>query len=390
MKPRPLIVLLLLTATAHLGAQMPDADRAQLLMRQGAAMMQENKPELAEPLFRQSTTLAPTNALAFYHLGTAEMMLDKHVAALEAMEKALKLDAATPGLLRRQRREAIDIQGLCYASMKEYGKAMTVYADAIAKDPDYPGFAYNQACVCALAGDRKAALSSLYRALALDARSDPGPTLPDASADEDLKGLWGDPIFQAILFGSQRPQPNDGPGGGLARQGAKSLATGDLAGGVELLTAGLEADPNMVRGWFVLGGALDATGKPSEAADAFRKALALNVGPRAVLSKAQMRYAALYAAKDLTLSGKYQEAADALRVADKAEPYYAPTFYQLALVFAGAGDMGEAQGALQRAFGLKGQMSPLDPRLPDPSKDPAFSKWAGDKAWNDFLAGLPR
>jgi tetratricopeptide (TPR) repeat protein len=103
-----------------------------------------------------------------------------------------------------------------------------------------------------------------------------------------------------------------------------------------------------------------------------------------------MRYAALYAAKDLTLSGKYQEAADALRVADKAEPYYAPTFYQLALVFAGAGDMGEAQGALQRAFGLKGQMSPLDPRLPDPSKDPAFSKWAGDKAWNDFLAGLPR
>jgi|WetSurMetagenome_2_1015567.scaffolds.fasta_scaffold01372_10 tetratricopeptide (TPR) repeat protein len=383
-----LVVALCAMVPAGLLSQDADADRAPSLLRQGDSLMKEKKPEQAEPIFRKATTLAPKNALAFYYLGVSEMSLSKDLAATEAMETALKLDAASPGLLRRQRRECIDILGLAYANMKQYDKAMAVYADAVAKDPEYANFPYNQACICSQAGDRKTALAALWKALTLDAQSDLGRTLPDPGADQDLKGLWGDPVFHAILIASQNPQPNDGPGMSLGREGARRLATGDAAGAVEAITAALQAEPTMVKGWFLLAGAQEALGKPSEAAAAYRKALELNVAPRAVLNKPMIRRAEESSAKEYRANNKYNEAILALRAADAADPYSASLFYQIALTYAAAGDMGETQAALKQAYSLRGQMAPSEPPLPDPSKDPGFSRWADDKAWREFLASL--
>ena len=119
------------------------------------------------------------------------------------METALRLDAAAPGLVRKQRREAQDILALSYSYQNQYDKARAVYQEAMAKDPLYPGFPYNLACVCALAGDRPAALSALRTALANDAKADPGPSLPDPAADEDLKG----PLGRAGLSGDPDREP---------------------------------------------------------------------------------------------------------------------------------------------------------------------------------------
>jgi tetratricopeptide (TPR) repeat protein len=384
----PFVLALCAVMSAGLLAQEADADRAPALLRQGDSLMRDKQPERAEPIFREATTLAPKNPLAFYYLGVVEMSLSKYLAAAEAMETALKLDAASPGLLKRQRRECVDVLGLAYANMKQYDKAKAVYAEGVAKDPEYPGFAYNQACVCARAGDRKKALAALWRALTLDARSDFGPTLPDPAGDEDLKPLWGDPVFQAILIGSQNPQPNDGAGMSLGREGAKRLAAGDAAGAVEMITAALQAEPGMVKGWFVLGGAFEEQGKISEAAAAYRKALELNVAPHAVLTKPMISRAAMGSAKEFIASGKYNEAILALKTADAAQPFSASLYYQLALSYAAAGEMGEAQEALRRAYSLREQMDSTEPPLPDPSKDPGFSKWAGDKAWREFMASL--
>jgi tetratricopeptide (TPR) repeat protein len=384
----PFVLALCAVLASGLLAQEADADRAPALLRQGDGLMREKQPERAEPLFREATTLAPKNPLAFYYLGVVEMSLSKNLAAAEAMETALKLDAASPGLLKRQRRECVDILGLAYANMRQFDKAKVVYAEAVAKDPDYPGFAYNQACICTRAGDKKTALAALWKALTLDARSDFGPTLPDPAGDDDLKALWGDPVFHAILIGSQNPQPNDGAGMSLGREGARRLATGDAAGAVEMITAALQAEPGMVKGWFLLAGAQEALGKSAEAAAAYRKALEINVAPHAVLSKPMIRHAAMSSAKDFVANGKYNDSVLALKVADAAEPYSATLFYQLALTYAAAGDMGEAQEALKRAYSYRGQMAATEPPLPDPSQDPGFSKWAGEKAWREFLAGL--
>ena len=362
-----------------------DAEKAQVLMQRGAVLMDEKKADLAQPILRQAATLAPSSALAFYFLGSAEMTLGKYTAAQEAMQTALRLDDLNPGLLRKQRREAQDILALAFANQKEYAKARAAYEAALAKDPDYPGFSYNLACVCALAGDRAAALSALRTALTNDAKADSGRSLPDPAADEDLKGLWGDPVFLAVLMASQGPQPNDGPGGGLARQGAGRLAAGDAAGAVELLKSSLEIAPSMVRGWFVLGGALEAQGKHTEAAEKFKKALALNVAPNAILSKPAVRYASLRVGHSLLSDGKPAEAVDALKIGIGADEYYAPLHYEMARAYAGLGDKAQAETSLKRAAGLAIQLSALDPPLPDPTRDPAFAKWAKDPDWLEFL-----
>ena len=365
-----------------------DADRAQTLIRQGASLMDQKQPERAEPLLRQATTLSPTSALAFYYLGSAEMALKKYAAAQDAMETALRLDAAAPGLVRTQRRDLEDFLALSYSYQHQYDKARAVYQQAMAKDPLYPGFPYNLACVCALAGDRPAALSALRIALANDAKSDPGPTLPDPAADEDLKGLWGEPVFQATLFASQRPQPNDGPGGGMAREGARLLIAGQPAGAVDLLKSSLQTDPTMTRGWFLLGGALEAEGKGTEAADAYRKALALNVGPTASLYKPSIRYAALRSGQAYVAAGEPARAVEALKAGTQADDFYAPLHYELARAFAGIGDRAQAEAELKRAMTLGREPAGLDPILPDPATDPSFTRWAGDRDWQLFLHNL--
>jgi tetratricopeptide (TPR) repeat protein len=370
-------------------AQTPsDAEKAQALMEQGVALLDQKKADLAEPLLRQAATLSPANAVALYYLGSAEMTLNKYAAAQEAMLTALRLDAAAPGLVRRQRRESQDILALSYSYQQQYDKARAVYQEAMAKDPLYPGFPYNLACVCALAGDRPAALSALRTALANDAKSDPGPTLPDPAADEDLKGLWGEPAFLATLIASQNPQPNDGPGGGTAREGARRLVAGDPAGAVESLKSSLEIDPRMPRGWFLLGGALEAEGKGAEAAEAYRKALTLNVGPNASVSKPFIRYATLRSGQAYLAAGEPSRAVEALKAGTQVDDHYAPLHYELARAFAGLGDKAQVGTELKRAMVLGGHPTALDPILPDPATDASFARWAQDNDWQAFLQDL--
>ncbi len=383
-----LTAVIISTCAPKVFAQRPPAEKAQTLIRQGASLLDDKKAEDAEPILRQAAAMDPTNVLAFYYLGVSEMTLKKYAAAVESMQTALKLDAANPGFLKKQRREAQDMEGLALAYLKEFDRARAHYKDVIAKDPDYPGFPYNLACICASAGDGVGALAALKTALTLDAKSESGPTLPDPAADEDLKGLWGRPDFQAILIMNLSPQPDDGPGGTVAREGARALAYGDAEGAVAKLKAGLEIDPKMTRGWFFLGGALDALKRTGEAAQAYRKAVALNVGSRAALSKPMVRYACMRSGQDYIASGAFADAVKELKSADGADAYNAWVHYELARAYAGLGEADQVRSSLTQAIALRDQMLPVEPPLPDPSKDPAFSKWAKDKEWQAFLATL--
>lgn len=386
---RALVAFLTVILTAASLAQTPaDADKAQSLMERGAMFLDQKQADQAEPLLRQATVLSPSSPLAFYFLGSAEMALNMYKAAQEAMQTALRLDAANPGLLRKQRREAQDILALSLAQQKEYAKARAVYEEALSKDPTYSGFSYNLACVCALAGDRPAALSALQAALVADGKADSGRSLPDASADEDLKGLRGDPVFLAILIANQGPQPNDGPGGRMAREGAGRLAAGDAGGAAELLKSSLEIAPSMVRAWFVLGGALEVQGKTAEAVEKFRKALELNVAPNAYLSKPAIRYAALRSGQAFLSAGKPVDAVTALKIGIGADDSYAPLHYELARAYAGIGDKAQTEESLRRAVARGGQLSALDPPMPDPARDAAFARWAKDSDWIEFLSSM--
>ncbi len=357
----------------------------QALLEAGAALLRQGRYDSAEDTLRQAVALAPDNAMIHLFLGRALMAEQKYGDAAPEFAEALRLDAARPALGIQNRREAQDSLGLSYAFEKDFTRARKVYQAAIKSDPDYPSFSYNLACVCALAGDRKGALAALKQAEDADAKSSLGRTLPDPTADTDLKGLWGDPVFQAVLIMDQGPQPNDGPGSALMRAGARLLYAGDFKGAIEKESAATEKEPASARSWYFLGAACESAGQDSRAAAAFERAIAENVPPHNLLSKAMLTYAAAHAGLAWLRAGQPARAVKAFVEATQTSPYHPTPWYDLARAYAALGDETKAGDALKKAFDLTDNLQPVDPPLPDPAKDPSFAKWSKDKAWKAVL-----
>ena len=382
------VVCAFLTAV---GAAQPPAPpgKAPDLLQQGSELLKKGSADSAKALFQQAALQDPDNAIVWYYLGSAQLSLQESQAAAESFEKALKLDDGKPTLGRKLRRETVDGLGLSYAYQKEYGRAKSAYQEGIAKEPEAPGLRYNLACVCALSGDRSGAVSALREALLADARSD-ATTLPDPAADNDFKGLLGDPLFQATLLVALGLQPNDRPGDSLARQGAKLMASGDFTGAAAQERAALDENPKNTLAWFLLGGTLDELKQEQKAAEAFRKALDLNIPPNSVLSKPCVRHAAMRSGEAFLEDKSREEALKAFQKAADADPFQPWCFYGQARACAGLGQREAALAALKKAFNLKENLTALDSPLPDPGKDPAFAAWAQDKEWQSAIAGLNR
>ena len=350
--------------------------------------MQKGNPDAAG-LLQEAAALDPENALPWYYLGSTQLGLQSYRDAESSLQKALALDEAKPALGRKLRREATDSLGLAFAQQKEYAKSKEVYRSGLARDPEAPSLWYNLACVCALSGDRAGALSALREALLSDARL-PTPLLPDPSADQDFKGLFGDPAFFAALLTSVGPQPNDRPGDSLAREGARLLASGDAEGAAAKLRSALEKDPENARAWFLLGGALDEQKDPQGAAAAFSKALSFRVPLGPALVNHMVRHAATRLGAQKLEGKAYEEALAALKTATEADAFHPWPFYLSARACAGLGQREKALAAIQKACGLKDALTALDPPLPDPSRDPAFAAWAQDASWQSAVSEAAR
>jgi tetratricopeptide (TPR) repeat protein len=74
----------------------------------------------------------------------------------------------------------------------DYGKAVRILADALARHPDNANVLYNLACMESLAGRREQALAHLARSIELDPRAREW-----ARADDDLSPIRDDPAFPA-------------------------------------------------------------------------------------------------------------------------------------------------------------------------------------------------
>ena len=365
-----------------------DPVKARESLERGVALMKQGSPD-AVGLLQQAAALDPENALAWHYLGTAQLAMQSFRDAEDSLQKALRLDEAKPSLGRKLRRETADALGLAFAHQKDYAKATEVYRSALAGDAEAAGLWYNLACVRALSGDRAGALSALREALLLDGRLT-SPQLPAPSSDPDFKGLYGDPAFFAVLLTNVGPQPNDRPGDSLTREGARLLAAGDSAAAGAALRAALERDPESARAWFLLGGALEDLKDGPGAAAAYAKALSFKVplGPDLVQSMA--RHAATRVGAQRLAEKAYPEALEAFKTASGADAFHPWPYYFSARAYAGLGQKEQALQAVQKAWGLKENLTPLDPPLPDALEDPAFAAWGHDPAWQSAVSAAAR
>lgn len=384
------MVLLFLTASLVAAPASPVAwnEKAQTLLENGVAMLKKGDLDGAEARLQRSVELDSGNAIAFYYLGSVLMAERRFGEARDTFGKALSLNAKKPALGRKQWREAEDSTGLAEAFLGNLAKARAIYTKAIAKDPSYPGFSYNLACVCARDGDRNCSLRMLKKAMDTDAASGLDPMLPDPSVDEDLKGLLGDPVFQAILIANIGPQPNDGPASSLVRKGARYLACGDYTRAEASEKSAISAEPANALAWFYLGGSLQKLGESKKAADAFEKALQNNLPPAMPLTRQMVRYAATAAAAELIASGDSKDAVPLLLKAVKAAPFHPDVFYMLARAYALLGVKKKAEKALKRAFELKANLTAVDKPLRDPASDKAFNAFKKDAEWKKLVASL--
>ncbi len=381
------LVSLLLAALPAAGQVADRPSSARPLLEQGVELLRKGEADQAEPLLRQAALAAPEDALVYFYLGSAQMAQSEYPDAASSLRRALRLNEVKPALGRANWREAQDNLGLALAFQQEYGQAKKVYEEALEKDPGYPAFSYNLACVCSRAGDRLGAIAALREALLADARQESGPTLPDPSVDQDLKGLLGDPRFQATLLVAIGPQPNDGPGSALMREGARLLSAGEDTAAEAKERAAIAAEPDSSRAWFFLGGALEEQNHLPEAAEAFGKALAADNPPGRVLSKPMRRHALMVEGMAALAKGQGEAAAGFFQAASALDPFHPMAFYDLGRAFALQGKMKEAAQAVRKAENLKDNLTAVEGPLPDPAKDPAFDRWSGNPAWQALLKG---
>lgn len=378
-----LFAAVLLVSVTPCKAQLPPEERAQVLLRQGSALLDEGRPDAAEPILRQAALLSPKSALPLSFLGHALMAQRKYREAEEVFREALRLDDENPALGLKRRREAVDGLGLALAFQEDLAGAEAHYRKALAEDGAYAPYAYNLACVLALEGRPAEALSALVQALDLASAS--RFSLPDPALDEDLKGLLPWARFQGALLMNLPPQPDDGASGVLVRQGAALLARGRSAEAAEREREAARADPSDARAWFFLGGALQEAKDPT-AGEAYEKACEADT-KRPRLSAPARFTAALEAGLYLAAHARPDEAYARLQEARQADPQHPWPPYALARLLAAGGKETEARELLRKALDLRRNL-PLGQRpLPEPAQDPAFSPWKDDPAWKDLLRG---
>ncbi len=357
------------------------------LTARGAKLLADGHPEDAEPILRQAVAQEPKKALAWDYLGQDLLALRRSTEAAACFEKAIELDDAVPELGRSLRREALDSLGLALAFDKQYGAAKKAYAKAMAWDPDFAGFPYNLACVCALSGDREGALLNLDRYFGVAKRMPPEWRPPDAALDDDLKGLRGDPRFEGLLLSSVGSQPYDNPGSSLTRKAGGLLGEGEFTDAAAFARKAAETDPASASALFILGGAFESAKNFAEAEKTYEKALELNRPPHDSLNKPSVRHAAFFIGSFLLDSGHPGEALAFLATASKAEQFHPAAFYEQARAFAALKEGAKALESLKRALSLKDNLTAVEPPLPDPAKDPAFAAYAKDPAWKDIFSG---
>jgi len=155
-----------------------------------------------------SNTPAPVgNSMQLFQEGSRYYLAGQFREAIPSYQKALDIEKNTPLLGKTYWRVLVDNLGMAYGITGDLANAKSTLNYGLSKDPDYPLFYYNLACVAAEKGEAHEAEKLLK--LAFDRRSNviQGETLPDARADDSFQKLMLQDEFRQFansLYGGQQ------------------------------------------------------------------------------------------------------------------------------------------------------------------------------------------
>lgn len=129
------------------------------------------------------------NSMLLFQQGSRYFLAHQYRQAIAPYQKAFEIEKSTPTLEKNLWRVLVDSLGMSYGISGDLTNARETLTYGVSKDPDYPLFYYNLACVTAEKGDR--ADTENYLKLAFERRDNmiPGETFPDARVDDSFQKL---------------------------------------------------------------------------------------------------------------------------------------------------------------------------------------------------------
>jgi tetratricopeptide (TPR) repeat protein len=116
-------------------------------------------------------------------------------AAIGSYQQALDLEKKHPTLGQTLTRVLIDNLGMAYGITGDLDNATAVFDYGVSKDPNYPMFYYNIACVYGEKHDISNAIAYLQKAFAKKAYGIPGEGIPDPRTDDSFRTFMKDDRF---------------------------------------------------------------------------------------------------------------------------------------------------------------------------------------------------
>jgi len=101
----------------------------------------------------------------------------------------------------------VDNLGMSYGILLDSDHAQEVFAYGVSKDPAYPLFYYNLACVAADKSDVAEAERNLKLAYQYRKNMIPGEPFPDARGDDSFQVLLRNKEFRAFVEALYSPSP---------------------------------------------------------------------------------------------------------------------------------------------------------------------------------------
>jgi tetratricopeptide (TPR) repeat protein len=153
----------------------------------------------AEKLLREAIKEDPDSIDAHIMLGDLLSSTRRYSQATQEYGRVLEIDAKQKKLSNKDRHRAIDGQGVAYAQSGDLQRAKTIYLEALEKDPDYPFYNYNLACVYAELHDLDSALPYLKKAWDKRDNAPSDMKFPDPRQDDSFKPYLDNPKFQETV-----------------------------------------------------------------------------------------------------------------------------------------------------------------------------------------------
>jgi len=160
------------------------------------ALLQSIRFEVKKPT---TATIPVGNSMQLFQQGSRYFLAQQYREAIGPYQQALDIEKASPMLEKKLWYVLVDNLAMAYGITNDLENSQKVLAYGISKDPSYPLFYYNLACIAGEKGDSQSAKANLKLAYERRSHALPGETIPDARTDDSFQKLMQEKDFRQFV-----------------------------------------------------------------------------------------------------------------------------------------------------------------------------------------------